>query len=569
MRIALCPLNPTVGDLDLNADLILDAARDATSKGASMLVLPELCLTGYPPRDLILHRSFIHACEDRIARIVERCPPGLTLVFGSPLPTDTPRPGVTNSLVACHDGQIIARYHKRLLPTYDVFDEDRYFVAGSQPVAIDVAGTRVGLSICEDLWRGIDAHTDERYAGEPDHLAELASMGCTLVVNPSASPFVLGKRVEHANILKAQADARRVTILAVNQAGANDDQIFDGVVSLAAPNAEVIPLAQPFAQPRVIVVDLENDVRVHAWGGPRSEPQDLFDALTLGVRDYLRKTGFKRVLIGLSGGIDSAVTAAIAVAAIGHDNVTGVAMPGPYSSEHSVRDAIDLAERLRIRCITTPIARPFAGFEGAVDEAFAALNEPRLGAISPDLARENLQSRVRGSLLMTLSNRTGALVLTTGNKSELAVGYCTLYGDMNGGLAVLSDLGKMQVYALAHFMNDRAPELGFDRPPIPDDTITKPPSAELAPDQKDADSLPDYEVLDEIVHRFVELRESPERIITRTQFDEAVVHRICALIARNEYKRRQAAVGLKVSRVAFGQGRRMPIAQNWRPPTHS
>lgn len=560
MRIALVPINPTVGNLEINTDLIRTAIADATRVEADLLVLPELCVSGYPPRDLLLHNAFIAACTDAAARIAETVPKDLTVILGAPLSTDAPRAGITNSLLACSDGRITARYDKRLLPTYDVFDEDRYFVPGQKPIVIKVKGVGVGLSVCEDLWRGVDARTDQRYAASPDPVAELVKKGARIIVNPSASPFVLGKREEHQRILAAHARAHSVTIASVNQLGGNDELVFDGAAMVATPEGHVLGLNAPFSVGTAV---FETTSTKPEPASIRPEPRELFDALTLGVRDYVRKTGFDRALIGLSGGIDSAVTAAVAVVALGQHNVRGVAMPGPYSSEHSVTDALDLAERLGIECLTVPIAQPYEGFTGVTNDAFDAIGELPLGATSPDIARENLQSRVRGTVMMTLSNRTGDLVLTTGNKSELAVGYCTLYGDMNGGLAVLSDLGKMQVYALAQHMNEHPEDLGFEKTPIPERTITKPPSAELAPDQQDADSLPPYEMLDEIVCRYVDRREPAKRIAARTQFDPETVNRICRLIDRNEYKRKQAAIGLKVSSVAFGTGRRMPIAQGW------
>ncbi|MEO0512154.1 MAG: NAD+ synthase [Planctomycetota bacterium] len=573
MRIFLSPINPTVGDLDHNAELIRRAIDAAGRERADLAVLPELALAGYPPRDLLLHKSFVAACERRALAIARGTTGGLTVVFGTPLPCEHRPAGVTNSLLACRDGAVVARYDKRLLPTYDVFDEDRYFVPGDRPVTVTVNKTKVGLAVCEDLWHGADADADERYSHRADPIDELRRAGAKLIVAPSASPFADGKRGLHASIVAGQAAAARVPVVSIDQSGANDELIFDGAILAARPGEPARLLNTPFTgEPAVFetgpgidgpgIADKEGEPRAAEGDGP-VEKTELVEALALGIRDYVRKTGFQSVLVGLSGGIDSALTAALAVVALGPRHVTGVSMPGEHSSDHSVTDARDLADRLGIACHDAPISGPFEGFRATLDPAFDALDAPRLGATRPDLADENLQSRVRGTIMMTLSNRLGALVLTTGNKSEIAVGYSTLYGDMNGALAPLADLPKMQVYALSEHLNAHPDRFGLMRPPIPEHTITKPPSAELAPDQKDSDSLPDYEVLDEIVRRYVDHREPIGLIVTRTQYDPELVRRMVRLIDRNEYKRKQLTTSLKVSPVAFGVGRRMPIAQAW------
>jgi NAD+ synthetase len=466
-------------------------------------------------------------------------------------------------------------YDKRLLPTYDVFDEDRYFEPGDRAVVIDVptsAGVRrVGLSICEDLWKGEDAGFALRYQRRADPVAEVVRARAEVLVSPSASPFVLGKGRRHRSILTKHATRHGIFVASVNQVGGNDDLVFDGHAAVYDPQGRALGFGPGFEESVVLL-----DIPPHAAGtsGAGEAPTDpvlsspdeelLFRALALGTRDYLRKTGHSKAIIGLSGGIDSAVTCAIAAAALGSENVLGVAMPGKYSSGHALADALELARRLGVRCVTAPIGKPFDGFRTTLDATFGELGARTLGEQLPDLAEENLQSRARGTILMAISNRTGAIVLTTGNKSELAVGYCTLYGDMNGGLAVLSDVTKIQVYKLARWLNAQHARAGFSAPPIPDSTITKPPAAELAPDQRDEDSLPPYAVLDEVVERYVEQKQSISRITSETGFDRNLVARIARLIDTAEYKRKQYAVGIKVTSVAFGSGRRVPIAQGWR-----
>ncbi len=558
MKLALAQINPTIGDLPGNAARIARALDRARAGGADLAVLPELSVCGYPPRDLLMVEGFVEACVRAAAEIGERHTPGLTAVIGVPLPGA--HGSVANGLLVYRDGRRVAEYRKRLLPTYDVFDEDRYFVPGAGAVVVEAAGRRVGLAICEDLWRGEDAGFARRYAQAPDPVAELGREGIDLLAVSSASPFVLGKHERHRRILADHARRLGVPVASVNQCGGNDDLIFDGRSGVVTPDGSVLAEAAAFAED-LALVDLAD---ARPADPPRlSDERLVVEALTMGVRDYLGKCGVRSACLGLSGGIDSALVAAIAVRALGPDAVTGVTMPGPFSSEGSVTDAHALADNLGMACITAPIAPAFDGHRAAIDAAFDALDLGRLGAAMPDLAQENLQSRVRGTIMMALSNRTGALLLSTGNKSELAVGYCTLYGDMNGGLAVLADLPKTLVFRVARFINEHHAELGYPRPPIPESTLTKPPSAELAPGQLDTDSLPAYEILDEIVERRVERRQCSARIIEETGFDPATVARVCRLIDFNEYKRRQLPVGLKITGAAFGPGRRMPIAQRW------
>lgn len=600
MRITLAPINPTVGDLSGNAALVAAAIDAARTAGSHVVVLPELCLSGYPPKDLLLEPGFVKACDAAATKLAQDHSHAITVILGCPLPG--PGGSCTNSLLVLRDGAKITRYDKRLLPTYDVFDEDRYFSPGDRAVVLDLAGTSIGLAICEDLWRGQDAGFASRYSASPDPVADAVRAGATILLSPSASPFVLGKGQRHRDILAAHARTHHIPVLSVNQLGGNDDLVFDGHAYAFAPDGslacqstlfsgntltlDVDPKGTitPVIDAHIRTSDLRRDeapiqfapappgplqtLARRPTDGQPSEDSLLLDALVLGVRDYLSKTGFRSALIGLSGGIDSALTAAIAAAALGPAHVLGVAMPSKYSSGHSVEDAQDLAKRLGIRCILAPIEPGVIGSASIADAAFHQLGEKGLGTTLPDIAEENLQSRIRGTLLMTLSNRTGAIVLTTGNKSELAVGYCTLYGDMNGGLAVLSDVTKQWVYRLSRWINANASSLSFATPPIPARTIDKPPSAELRPNQTDQDSLPPYEVLDDIIERHVNARQSPAEIVAATGFDAAVVARIARLISLSEYKRKQAAIGLKVTTVAFGSGRRMPIAQRWHPATH-
>ena len=587
MNLVLAQFNSLVGDVRGNAARMVDVLRSPECADADLVVFPELAVSGYPPKDLVLSTSFIDLCASESALLGEAAraalKPGATLVFGVPLPIDLVddltggpvRRGVTNSLLAFRDGAQVACYHKRLLPTYDVFDEDRYFVAGETPCVIDVptssAGRlgkvwRVGLSICEDLWRGEDAGFSHRYLSKPDPVGELvrqqpdASKGAELIVNPSASPFVLGKGRRHRAILSGHATRHRVFVAAVNAVGGNDELVFDGFACAYSP-AGVLLGAGPGFEQRVVRVAISPDARgVPDPALQTSDDEQLFRALTLGVRDYLRKTGFKTCVLGLSGGIDSAVTAVIAAAALGPTNVMGVRLPSRYSSSGSLTDAQELADRLGIDCHTVPIESAFESLEASLRPVFAGR--------SADVTEENLQSRVRGTVLMAISNKFGRLLLTTGNKSELAVGYCTLYGDMNGGLAVLSDVTKHWVYRLARWINQHPGALGIEgltKAPIPEASITKPPSAELRPNQTDQDSLPPYDELDDILERYVVARQSPDEIVREGGHDPKTVARVVRLIDVSEFKRKQAAIGIKVTGVAFGSGRRMPIAQGYRP----
>ncbi|MDP1661334.1 MAG: NAD+ synthase [Phycisphaerales bacterium] len=592
MRLALAQINPTIGDIDGNAALIARFTRQAREQAADLVVFPELALTGYPPKDLLLQEGFVEAASAAAKRLGEEHSKGLTLVFGVPLPLKGDDAGggggsasrrLANSLLVYRDGRLIDYYDKRLLPTYDVFDENRYFVPGDRAVVVDVAGVRVGLSICEDLWRGQDVGFAERYFDAADPVDALAAAGAQLIINPSASPFRIGMGAAQRALLRHHAVKRGVHIAAVNQVGGNDELVFDGSACVVGPGGELLA-AGPCFEEALTVVDLPLAVSDAGLGVARpalpvlsggavdslltvATEETLFRALVLGVRDYCRKTGFKTAVKGLSGAIESAGFAVLAAAALGPRSVHGVALPSRYSSAGSQTDAVDLAARLGVHYSTVPIERGVAALEATLEPVFAGR--------PPDVTEENLQSRLRGTILMALSNKFGHILLTTGNKSEMAVGYATLYGDMNGGLAVISDVPKTLVYRLARWMSGHYQSLGIEglcSSPIPDASITKPPSAELRPNQTDQDSLPPYDVLDEIIERYVTRRQSPRHILDEmsapgalVRADAATVKRVVRLIDLAEYKRKQAAVGLKVTTVAFGSGRRVPIAQGYRP----
>lgn len=561
MRVRLCPINPTVGAVRANVELVRGAM--AAAGDAELLVLPELVVCGYPPKDLLAVDGFVRAVEAGADELVRSSPDGMVTVFGSV--RRRADGSLANELVACSGGALIARYEKRLLPTYDVFDEDRYFEPGDDACVIDVGGVPVGLCVCEDLWRGEDAGFGSRYAGLGDPVAESVRAGARVIAVASASPFVSGKQGRHLDLMRVHASAHGVAVVGVNQLGGNDDLIFDGHAWGVSADGAVV--GRDGWLDEGVVLDVDGARVAGAVPGDADADDRLIEALTLGVRDYVRKCGFKGVCLGLSGGIDSALTAAIGVRALrdelGADCVLGISMPGPFSSEGSISDAKALADNLGIPMVSLPIEGGFKGMRGVLDDAFGTIGARTLGETLPDLTQENLQSRVRGALVMAVSNRTGRLVLTTGNKSEVAVGYCTLYGDMNGGLAVLSDLPKTRVYTISRRLNELHERYGFGVAPIPEATITKPPSAELAPDQLDQDSLPEYEVIDEIVRLHVEEHLTPAEIVGATGFDAGEVERLCRLIDRNEYKRQQMAVGLKLTSRAFGSGRRMPIARGW------
>ena len=543
MKIALLQVNPTVGDVTGNARRILDALKDAASKGADLAATPELALVGYLPRDLLLNPGFVRRSWDileGLARDAADLPPVL-VGLPEPNPSDTGRP-LFNTAALLRGGRIEERFRKALLPTYDVFDEDRYFEPFHGPQVLDIAGQRVGISICEDIWNDRDFWKRRRYHHDP--IEELIRAGANIVLNLSASPFTAGKHRRREEMLSSMATKHRIPIAYVNQFGGNDDLVFDGRSCMFNADGAVFARGRAF-EADVVVCDID-DARPMAPASDLGIESEIWRALVLGTRDYACKCGFTSVVLGLSGGIDSALTAAIAAEALGADRVLGVLMPSPYSSQGSLDDAHELARNLCIETMTLPIEELMRAFDGTL--------RAQLGADLPGVAQENIQARIRGNLLMALSNTRGALLLTTGNKSELSVGYCTLYGDMSGGLAVIADVPKTMVYRVSRWRNESA-----GRPIIPDATLTKAPSAELRPNQTDQDSLPPYEVLDDILQRYVERHQTADEIVA-AGFERATVERVLRLVRIAEFKRKQAAPGLKVTDRAFGTGWRMPIA---------
>ncbi len=557
MKIALAQLNPIIGDLKGNAQQILKTAQQVAPQGVTLLLTPELSLCGYPPRDLLLNAHFIDEMEQELQQLAQDLPPDLYVLIGLATPnlnrSVTGGKPLFNSMALLAAGKVQNTFHKRLLPTYDVFDENRYFAPGSEPNHFTIEGIKIGLTICEDLWNDEDFWGKRSYLINP--IAELAEHQIDLSINLSASPFSVGKQQIRSAMLKHAATKYKCPVLYVNQVGANDDLIFDGCSLGFDRSGELICRGTPFDRDLIIVEfdEAKKDLKpakIHTQ--PDSDDVEIWQALVLGVRDYIHKCGFQKVILGLSGGIDSALVAAIAAEAIGAENVLGILMPSTYSSAHSVTDAIALAANLGIKTQTIPIGDLMQGFDRTLESQF---KDTEFG-----LAEENIQSRIRGTLLMSMSNKFGYLLLSTGNKSEMAVGYCTLYGDMNGGLAVIADVPKMRVFSICKWLN-RVGEASLQetREIIPINIITKPPSAELKPGQIDQDSLPPYEILDEILAAIVCEHQSPEQIIERG-FDPQVVTKITRLVKLAEFKRRQAPPGLKITDRAFGTGWRMPIA---------
>jgi NAD+ synthase (glutamine-hydrolysing) len=547
MRVALAQINPTVGDFHGNVDCMTRAAREAGARGAEVVVFPELALTGYPPRDLVEKPSFLDRSEQELANFAKGIADlDLTTICGYVGRSEaTVGKRALNSAAVVERGQVVFRQHKMLLPTYDVFDEARYFRPSEREELCTLRGQPVALTICEDAWNDRSYWKQRLYQRDP--VEELFTAGAQAMICINASPYHMGKREIRRGVYRSAARRYAKPVVYVNQVGGDDQLVFDGSSFAMNAAGEVIASARSFEED-LVLVDLETGT------GDRHEDfsdecEAVYQALVLGTRDYIRKCGFSRVLIGLSGGIDSSLTAALAVEAVGRENVRGVAMPGPYSSDHSLGDAREMAAKLGIRCEVATITP-------AYEQVLLELN-PLFADRAADSTEENIQARLRGLTLMALSNKTGALVLTTGNKSELAVGYCTLYGDMCGGLAVISDVPKTMVYALSRIANRR---LGNA---IPESVFTKPPSAELRPDQKDSDSLPEYAVLDQILEQYVEQNATPPQIAAKLALPLELVRDIVNKVDRNEYKRQQAAPGLKVTTKAFGIGRRFPIAQRY------
>ncbi|MBE8987896.1 NAD+ synthase [Nostoc sp. LEGE 12450] len=552
MKIAIAQINPTIGDLLLNAQKILEAAQSAASSGARLLLTPELSLCGYPPRDLLLNPSFVEAMGITLQNLAQDLPPNLAVLVGTvePNPNAHISGGKTlfNSMALLENGKVQQVFHKRLLPTYDVFDERRYFEPGLQANYFTLDNIDIGVTICEDLWNDEEFWGKRSYAVNP--IADLAILGVDLIVNLSASPYTAGKQQFRETMLSHSAVRFQQPIIYANQVGGNDDLIFDGCSFALNRQGEIMSRARGFDTDLMVVEfdEVQSDLLLGSVAPVyQSEDEEIWQALVLGVRDYARKCRFSKVVLGLSGGIDSAIVAAIATAALGKENVLGVLMPSPYSSEHSISDALALAENLGIKTNLLPIGDLMQGFDQTLGDLFAGTEF--------GLAEENIQSRIRGNLLMAIANKFGYLLLSTGNKSEMAVGYCTLYGDMNGGLAVIADVPKTRVYSLCHWLN-RNNEI------IPQNVLTKAPSAELKPGQVDQDSLPPYEILDDILQRLVHNHQSATQIVAAGH-DAVIVDRVIQMVARAEFKRRQAPPGLKITDRAFGTGWRMPIASNW------
>ena len=548
MKIALAQFNPTVGDFDGNAARILEFAARAKERGADLAVFSELCICGYLPLDLLERPAFIQRNIDTLKKVAAEMPLPAIVGYVGRVDKDVHPTGksIANRAALICEGRVIFEQSKMLLPTYDVFDESRFFQPASRQYVYGLGGEQLGITVCEDVWNDKNFWATPMYARDP--VTELVTQGSSVLINISASPFTIDKRFLRLGMLRSLAQHHHRPVVYVNQVGGNDSLIFDGASMALTANGKVAAQAKAFEEDLVLFDTATGEGELHEQ--PKEEIAYAHKALVLGTRDYVRKCGFAKTIVGLSGGVDSAVVATIAVEALGAENVLGVSMPGPYSSEGSRVDAQCLAHNLGISFLSIPIGQVFEGYKKALAPAFDDL--------PADAAEENIQARIRGNYLMALSNKFGSMVLSTGNKSENAVGYCTLYGDMAGGLAVISDVPKLMVYELAEYIN-REREL------IPRSTIEKPPSAELRADQKDTDSLPPYDILDPILKAYIEEVKSPQEIALQTGFDLQLVRTIAALVDRNEYKRKQAAPGLKITSRAFGFGRPFPIAQRFIP----
>jgi len=545
MKIALAQLNPTVGDFSGNAARILEFTRQAQQRGADLAVFSELCLCGYLPLDLLERPAFLERNRTELDGLARQLPIPAVIGFVGGAHDTCGKP-VANSAALVANGRVVFQQNKMLLPTYDVFDESRYFQPAKRQDVVSFNGENLGITICEDVWN--DKNFWDKCLYDRDPVTELVAQGSTVILNISASPYTIDKRALRLEMIQALALQHRRPVVYVNQVGGDDSLIFDGSSMAVTATGQIAAQALAFEEDLVLFDTTTSTGEIHAQS--HDELEYAFLALVCGTRDYVRKCGFQKVLVGLSGGIDSAVVAAIAVAAVGRQNVTGVSMPGPYSSDGSVRDACLLARNLDIEFMKIPIEDVFQCYRQALAPHFRGLLE--------DATEENIQARVRGNYLMALSNKFGSMVLSTGNKSEFAIGYCTLYGDMCGGLAVISDVPKTMVYELANFINR-------DREVIPRATIEKPPSAELRPNQIDQDTLPPYDVLDRILKSYIEDLRSPREIAEHYGFDLALVRDLALRVDHSEYKRKQAPPGLKITSRAFGFGRPFPIAQRFVP----
>lgn len=547
MKIALAQINPIVGNLRGNGQKIINYAQQARSQGADLVVFPEMSVVGYPPQDLLENTLFIEEVQQAVAWIAAAVPGNLGLILGAPVPNPAPTgKRLFNAALLYEGGQRLGEVHKTLLPTYDVFDEGRHFAAASAWSVVKWRGLKLGLHICEDMWNS--AAQAEYHLYEQNPIDRLASQGADLLINISASPFSRGRHQERTALIREICQQHPLPFLLVNQVGGNTELIFDGDSRVHGADGQMVRCGASFREDLLLweMEAIHQPCRVE-----RDDIADIHDAIALGLHDYFHKTGgFNKVVLGLSGGIDSAVTCALAVAALGAERVVGVTMPSAYSSSGSVEDSQALAENLGIEFHRIPIKPAIAAFDQMLEDVFADTE--------PGVAEENLQARSRGIVLMALSNKFDYLLLSSGNKSEVAVGYVTLYGDTNGGLAVLSDVFKTCVYELAQHINRRA-----GRTLIPENTITKPPSAELKPGQQDSDSLPPYEILDAILQRYISGQQDLEQIVAAVGCDRDLVLKILRQVDRNEYKRRQAPPGLRVTSKAFGIGRQMPIVMRW------
>jgi len=545
MKIALAQFNPTVGDFPGNAARILSLTAQAKQRGAGLAIFSELCLCGYLPQDLLERPAFIERNLRELKDLAAKLPMPAIVGFVGRASNGTGKSIANKAALLC-GGRIAFEQSKMLLPTYDVFDESRYFQPADHQSVFGFNGEQLGITICEDVWNDKNFWAKRRYDRDP--VTELMGQGTTLFLNISASPYTIDKHSLRFDMLRSIAVNQRRPVVYVNQVGGNDSLVFDGASMALTADGKVAAQALSFDEDLVLFDTATGQGDIHPL--PKEEIEYAYRALVVGTRDYVRKCGFTKVLMGLSGGIDSAVVASIAATALGPENLLGVSMPGPFSSEGSRLDAKALADNLGIQLITVPITDVYDAYRKALAPAF--VNRP------VDVTEENIQARIRGNYLMALSNKFGSMVLSTGNKSELAVGYCTLYGDMAGGLGVISDVPKLMVYELAYWIN-REREL------IPRSTIDKAPSAELRPNQRDEDSLPPYDVLDRVLKSYIEDLQSPQEIADHYGFDLKLVQDIALRVDRNEYKRKQAAPGLKITSRAFGFGRPFPIAQKFIP----
>ena len=544
LKIALAQLNPTIGDLEGNSRKIEDACRQAGKAGADLVVFPELVLTGYPPRDLLYKSDLISEGQKILESLMSRIQGPAVLMGHVGISKSGTGKGLTNSAVLFQNGKILAQADKVLLPSYDVFDETRYFQAAHHSVIHKLSGTKLGITICEDIWNFPGFFDQDMDHSNP--VVELAEAGADIILNVSASPYRVGRWQTRLKLGQHIVDRFKLPFVLVNQVGGNDDLLFDGHSFALSATGEVIAQAKGFEED-LIVVDLaegKGDVRPT----PECDEEEIFRGLVMGVRDYLNKCGYSKAVVGLSGGIDSAVVAAIAVEALGADSVMGISMPSQYTASQSISDAERLAKNLGMEFSVITIEELFEQYKKSLSPLFTGMAE--------DVTEENIQARIRGNILMAASNKLGSMVLSTGNKSEMSVGYCTLYGDMAGGVSVISDVPKMKVYALAKWLNR-------DKEIIPQTIIERPPTAELKSNQMDQDNLPPYDVLDAILEGYVEKHWSVDQLI-EAGHEAEVVREVVRMVDSNEYKRNQAAPGLKVTAKAFGSGRRNPIAQKFR-----